>query len=190
MFQPFASLSKSPLKRCSVAPATVRLSMLTPSETGIGRRCDPAKYSAKVLMAASGRRRCGSGSPRMRSRSICGDDSTPVKRGDAPKLTSASPRIRIGRSSGPYWNSICSTTARLLLPSIFPVRRQGSRISACDPAGARVSGRASVTLPTKRGMPFSIETNPSASAVSGRSMGSTLTRTRTRSSPTRLAATR
>jgi hypothetical protein len=43
MSQPFASLTKSPLKRWIVAPASVRLSTLTPSEIGIGRRCDPAK---------------------------------------------------------------------------------------------------------------------------------------------------
>ena len=81
MFQPFASLAKSPLKRCSVAPASVRLSMLTPSDTGIGSRCEPAKVVGKALIAASGRRRCVSGNARMRSRSICGDDSTPVKPG-------------------------------------------------------------------------------------------------------------
>ena len=49
MFQPFASLAKSPLKRCNVAPASVRLSTLTPSETGIGSRCDPAKVVGKGL---------------------------------------------------------------------------------------------------------------------------------------------
>ena len=99
--------------------------MLTPSDTGIAKRCEPAKVSARILIAASGRRRSVSGNARMRSRSICGDDSTPVKRGEPPRLSSASPRSRIGRSSGPYWNSICSITARVLLPSILAGQAPG-----------------------------------------------------------------
>ena len=37
----------------------------------------------------------------------------------------------------------------MLLPSILPVSRQGSRTSACDPVGARVTGRANVDVAGK-----------------------------------------
>ena len=179
-----------PLRRSMAAAVllvlAVTFSTPIPSLTGIGGRGAPLKKSAKALNATSGRRRAGSGRPSMRSRSIWVEARLTTSCGLTPKARLASPRSLIARSSGPYWNSICSSTAEALSPRMRLVNRQGWVM----PSGVRPTGRANCRLPSKRGTPCSIAISTSVSAISGRSTGSRLSRTRIPVSPARLVAMR
>ena len=145
MSQVSPSVLRSPLTRWSVAPASVTVSTPSPSFTGNGSFCAPEKDSTSVLMATSGRRRVSSGSASMRSRSSCGEDSTPLTCGWLPNVSLASPRSLIARSSGPYWNSICSSTAAAPSPLTRLVTRHDSMR---PPSEARPTARAKVRLPS------------------------------------------
>ncbi len=136
---PWASALTSAARRTSVAPPSVTLSALRFNAAGMGNREAASRDSASALTASSGRR--VSGSARTRSRSICGDDSVPLNSGCRPRRRSAPPLSLIARSSGPYWNSICSKTAAALSPLTRLVTRHGSRMSEPAPAGARPTAR-------------------------------------------------
>ena len=104
--RPSASDFTSTFTRASVVPASVTLSTAMLSVVGMGSCNIGTKVSARVLMAVSGRRRVASGSASTRSRSICGDDRTPLISARGPNVRLALPRSLIALSSGPYWNSI------------------------------------------------------------------------------------
>ena len=82
-----------------------------------------------------------------------------------PKDTLASPRSLIARSSGPYWNSICSSTAAVLSPLILLLMRHGSMMT--PPAARARPAAQDCSEPSKRGTPLSIQTDVSTSTSKG-----------------------
>ena len=134
--RPSAGRCRSPAAR---APPSVTASMLTVRLTGIDGRIMPLNISANACVAASGSRRGVSGVAISRSRSICRADSAPCSRGRSPNLISAAPSSLAARSSGPYWNSTCSSSADCALALTLlaqPPRLVGDRPAArLDRAG-------------------------------------------------------
>ena len=98
--------------------------------------------------------------------------------GACPNLKSATPVSLKPCSSEPYWNSTFSISADCPLALTFPLTRQGC-VKVCAgcaaPRAAIPTGRDRANIPSKRGSPAANVSAPSASILSARSTGSTLT---------------
>jgi len=172
--RPPAAATTSPRSDCSTPPPRVTPSIPKPICTGMGQRDKAGAIAARALTALAGSRRGRSCKDSARSRSIWRADTTASTRGLSPKIISAVPVALIARSSGPYCNSRCSNRADAGVALTREVMRQGSAIAVLPSPSATPTGRVSVTVPSKRGVPSANDRWPSLSARTATSEGSRL----------------